>query len=305
MLNSPEKDSGQKDSGKSHGEKAFSSVPRDVWLLVRELKNPRDKAIVHLLASLGCSTADLTMIKVRDVQADGVHLKAGTSKEHVAVPDEQASQILAALTDTLDPDDFLFESRPGKPLSKRRVEQILSFASRRLKRRIVAKALQRASRPLRSVHGALSEEQRAAYLASLPRHHALVASFILETGCTVAELVNIRAADISDVGVFLRAGFSKRSEDVTIPISRQFAHALESYVKQQKLAPKDVLFSKRSNRNRGLTPLRIQQMLKKTVFREVKVTPQVLRNTFMMRLIQEQRPAQEICMMLGVKRLNM
>jgi hypothetical protein len=76
------------------------------------------------------------------------------------------------------------------------------------------------------------------------------------------------------------------------------------HAKKQKLAPKDAVFSKSTNRNQGLTPLRIQQILKED-FEEIIITPNVLRNTFIARKLLEGKSREEVCRMLGINRLTL
>lgn len=79
----------------------------------------RDRAIILLLLDTGIRASELCGIRIKDIKPGGVYVQGKGSKDRIVPLSEPTrSALLAYLGDRKDPDDFVFKTEQGHPLTR-------------------------------------------------------------------------------------------------------------------------------------------------------------------------------------------
>ncbi|MBN1792980.1 site-specific integrase [Candidatus Woesearchaeota archaeon] len=283
-------------------------------------KNIRDQLIFTLLLETGCSSQELTEMKPKDIEftTNSISIGQGAQRRTVKISKTLSLQ-LKYFTDKKK--ERLFSTRQSKGLTARRVMQLAkqhtkAFMRRELSTREIRKIYLGAKTTEASKEGGAEELKREAGLRSLrtkeslsqeqvrlirgrieDEQHKLIFDTILETGCRLSELVNIKAKDLDVKKDSIRIG--KHTSKISQRLSLQLTGLTG------KKQPNKFLFSTRQS----------PQISDKRVFQLVRdyakkagiqgVSPQILRNTSIAQAMEEGKDAKEIEQQTGIKHLDL
>ena len=287
--------------------------------MLNTVPNQRDRLLIKLMLKTGCTVSELVCIRVEDVSADSVSLagKSRRRKRKVELSSgfaEELDRYIKSKRSEKTSSTYLFSSRQSKKLNPRRVQQIvkdsLGISPGDLRKIWLAEASKKNSQEELERISGLKRLQKKRYLSKKEiekvrrkiseKSHLLIFDVLLETGCTVSELVNLQAEDIS--GSEITIGRISRLPERTVGVSENLSSRLKGHISYK--AKKDFLFSTRQSPQ--ITDKRVFQILKRYGGSAgIDLNPRLIRNTRVAWMKSIGRSDDEICRELGISHLGM
>jgi len=138
-----------------------------------------------------------------------------------------------------------------------------------------------------------------------PKHHAIVAT-LYSTGLRIAELVNLKVADIDKENMLIHVRQGKGGKDREVQLSESLRGILRNYYRSCLVKPTSFLFP--SSRNEGhLDKSGIQRIipsLAKKAGIKKPVSPHTLRHCFATHLLEDGTDLRTIQVLLGHSNIN-
>lgn len=261
----------------------LSSISTGIPTKIQNIRNVRDRCIA-LLCWQGLKLSDIIDL----------------TNETLPKFSKEIQQHLRVYIAQYKPQHFLFFTRQSPQLTARRIQQILKEydiePQRELRKQQILQTLKRSTVQeikkqfhLTSLREKviLSEQEIQTLLSTVSGRDRYIIQLILETGITLNQLIHIKQSDIHSNQLAIRIQDGRFShEQETYTLSQQLLASLAH------LAKAEYLFS---TKNGPLSHRRIQQILKQyseTIGKEL--TPQILRNTYLAKEVEENVSARTI-----------
>ena len=270
---------------------------------LERISSVRDRLIVLLISELGLKISEVSSIKVSDISKNTIRvnnriLTISTSLYNL-VSKHLNENIFKSPSSAKN--NFLFGTRQGTQISCRRIQQILSSygfeCQSDLRKKSILKSLSgQKVADIKDSYGISSIREKDFLSASeiellyskiLSSRDEAMVLLILETGITLTQLTNLKQSHVFEDYVVIEnhdKRFSSLETELKIPISKKLSKLLK--LTQQTIS--NYVFS--SSKGDKFSERRIQQILDSySRYFNVRISPQVLRNTFISRKISEKK----------------
>jgi len=265
----------------------------------------RDELLIRILSEVGCTVSELVNIKVEDIKTNSMFV--GEQRRKVEISTLLYEKIRKYIH--TNSSEFLFSSRQSKKLNVRRVQQIikkhLGIKPGILRHeRIIDLAKEKGIEKTKSITG-LKGLKSKSFLKNneiqilknsiKDDRHSIYFSVLLETGCTISELVNIKVEDIKTSAILI--GVPKRN----VSVSDELISRIKKLISEERV--EEYIF--KSRQSGQISDKRVFQILQnygKT--NSIELNPQILRNTKIAVMLQSGIDKATIERELGIKRLE-
>ena len=295
-----------KEHSDSYAKKREDNLLKQAKSILHTNSNERDNLLIHILQETGCAVSELANIKVEHIQTNSILI--GKQKRKVEISHKLKDKINTYLNN-YSASEFLFSSRQSSKLNTRRIQQIVKKHTGQKPieirhTRIVELAQEKNIDKLKQVSGLKILKTKTTLnvyeiqnlqSAIQNKKDDLAFNLLLETGCQISELVELKAKDIKENSVVV--GSTKRR----VEISSKLASEIKQFVNDAQT--KDYIFTTRQSGK--ISDKRIFQILKKygdSV--NVKLNPRILRNTALANMLQTGVDKSKVELALGIKRLD-
>jgi integrase len=297
------KDQGSSDSYIPLNKNLDSNVIRT---LLDNIPNKRDYLLIKILYEVGCTVSELVDIKVEDIKANSICV--GRQRRKVEISSELSEEIKSYLKGGA-PSGFLFSTRQSPKLDVRRVQQVVKSYLRTKPselRHLRIVELSKIKDPeeikksvglsrLEEKYFLKNDEIKKLHESIIDAKHSLMFNLLLETGCHISELVELKVEDINENTVFV--GSPKRN----VVISDRLASDIKDFVSEGCI--KGALFTTRQSYR--ISDKRIFQILSEYGKASgIKLNPRILRNTRLASMLQSGEDRSKIELELGIKRIE-
>jgi len=286
--------------------------PEQAKAIINSVSNEKERLLLKILYEVGCTVSELAGIKVEDIKTDSIRIVKNGRERNIIISHELRRELKDYLKKALKKklySEFLFSTRQSPKMDIRRVQQIVkkhlgSSSGKVRQARIVELAAKKTAEEIKKNTGLKrleekdflgSEEIERIKAEIKEKKDSLAFGLLLETGCKISELVDIKVEDIGENSVSV--GTPKREAG----ISRKLASEIKSFVDSEKISG----FLFQSRQSGRISDRRIFQVLK--LYGEktgVKVNPRILRNTKIARMLESGQDRKKIQDELGIKRLE-
>jgi len=194
----------------------------------------RDKILLRILSEVGCTVSELVDIKVEDIYTNSIIV--GKQRRQIEISTGLREEINNYLKKSSS--EFLFSTRQSPKLDARRVQQIVKKSlgtkpSKIRHARIVEIARKNGLKKAKNISG-LKRLKIKSYLNDedvirlreeiVDKRHSIAFNILLESGCLISELVNIKVEDITKESISI--GIPKRN----IPISNTLISNIRVFI---------------------------------------------------------------------------
>jgi integrase len=280
------------------GKRLSSNIIKAALELVNK---SRDRTLLLVLSETGCTLSELVNIKVGDISHDSIAF--GSRRVEISkVLWEEAQGIIKGK----EKSEFLFSSRQSKQLDARRVQQIIKESlgaspSKVRQQRIREIAKEKGCEAANRSSGISWLKQKASLtedeIQKVRSHiqdtgHLLMLDILLETGCLLSELVELRAEDIASDSIILSQKRKVRVRGNLVSRLMRFTDGRSGFI-----------FSSRQSDN--ISDKRVFQILQSYGrAAQVELNQRVLRNTKIARMLSGGEDRAKIESELGIRRLE-
>jgi integrase len=265
----------------------------------------RDELLIKILSEIGCTVSELVNIKVEDIKTNSIFV--GKQRRKVEMSTLLYEKI-RKYTNT-NSSEFLFSSRQSKKLNIRRVQQIikknLGIKPGTIRsEKIIDLAKEKGIEKTKSITGLKglkiksflkNDEIQILKNSIKDDRHSIYFSVLLETGCTISELVNLKVEDIKTSTILI--GVPKRNVSVNDELISRIKKLIN-----EKSVEGHIFKSRQSGQISDTRVFQILQNYGKT--NNIELNPQILRNTKIAVMLQFGIDKATIERELGIKRLE-
>jgi len=265
----------------------------------------RDYLLIRILREVGCTVSELVNIKVEDIYTNSIIV--GKQRRHIEISIGLREEIKNYLKKSSS--EFLFSTRQSPKLEVRRVQQIVkkylgTKPSKIRNARIIEITEEKGIKKAKNIFG-LKGLKIKSFLNKndikklrdniIDKRHFIAFNTLLESGCLVSELVNIKVEDIKKYSISI--GISKRE----VRISNELLTSIREFISEENI--KDFIFTTRQSGR--ISDKRIFQILKKYGKNTgIELNQRILRNTKLAMMLQAKEDNKKIKDELGIKRLE-
>ena len=284
------------------------------------VRNERDSLIIRLVAETGCTSKELVNIRPEDIRDCCLIVRAENAKnktERKIFLGKRLGQDLKAFADENRP--YVFSSKRSSRLSTRSVRKIFEkcfggrMTSGRLRKLHIKEALGK-GRPIEEIRKStgIKRLDKKLYLtaeefgrirkSAQNKRDRLILDILFGTGCTLKELVNIKAGDFEFAKN--RLAIKAAGQQRTAAVSGRLSSRIRKFVEDNGLGRQDCLFSTRQSR--AMSEKRAFQIIKKCSRKAgLKAAgPQILRYSHIANSLAAGKAVEDISGQTGIRNLS-
>jgi integrase len=280
--------------------------------------------MIRLLLETGITTDEVINIRPKDIEFTSNSLIVGQERKRRAVKVSlELSLLLNSFADPSCP--YLFYSACKQKLTARRVQQIvlryrgisnLSNPASIRKASLLSSYKKSGSvtqtkymfgiKNLKQKDYLDHEQISRLLLAVRESQHLIMLKILIEAGCQLNELANLKIERINTASqtIIFGRGISERKVKISQTLSNDLEEFIRTKLSKAGSMGSGYLFSTRQSP--AITDKRIFQIIKRYAKEAgiTKVNPRILRNTAIERAIRSQLPADQIASRFGIKSLE-